>query len=223
MRFAHHDFSACPPKAHRIAESTRFWKSASPRERSARRARPPALERARHRRWLRPSSIAPRRSRRLDPQKRRAIRTRRERCAVRSSSHELITLPCRHTSAIGGGRSRSGSAPSDGAGWSPRRVATTLLPTFACFRTLNPPHRRPSGRTRSVVNHLHEVTGADGARSGGSRAPWSTARGRRCADDPAGSKRRTSDRAVRRRRVTADHQAEAALESPHAAAGPMST
>src|SRR5206468_10328429 len=90
-----HFFSACPPKPKRIAESTRFWKSASPRE--AKRSKSAAVST-----WAgTPSSLAAAIVQRPSPESetRPANLSRAGLCtkaaAVRSRSQEATTLPRR--------------------------------------------------------------------------------------------------------------------------------
>src|SRR5262249_36450450 len=93
-------FSTCPPNSNRIAESTRSWNSASPRD--AKRS-----NRAAARTWAgTASSIAAVSVQRPSPEsdtlplKRESVGSPASPDAVRSSSHEATTLPRRQTSAM---------------------------------------------------------------------------------------------------------------------------
>src|SRR5262249_10800776 len=105
LRCRHECFSSWPPNSRRMADMTRLAKSASPRE--AKRS-PMALARMGAGTL---SSIAARRVQRPSPESETrpvnsvssGLRTRA--AAVRSSSHDAMTLPRLHTSAISG-RSR---------------------------------------------------------------------------------------------------------------------
>ena len=94
-------FSTCPPKPKRIADSTLFWNSSSPRE--AKRSKSAAVSTCAGT----PSSLAAATVQRPSPESDTLPAELVERsgraasaCAVRSSSHEATTLPRRHSSVM---------------------------------------------------------------------------------------------------------------------------
>src|SRR5437763_8029085 len=93
-------FSTCPPNSERIAERSRFWKSASPRDvnrpnRAAARTLAGTASSIAASRVHRPSPESETR-----PAKRSSAGTLVSDATGRSSSQEAITLPRRHTSVM---------------------------------------------------------------------------------------------------------------------------
>ena len=220
-----HAFSSCPPNCLRIAESSLSAKSASPRE--LKRSKRAAVEHVgRHalvdRGGDRPAALA-----RVGDAARRSRRGRGSSCsaaAVRSSSHDAMTLPRRQTSATARCRCRTGSTRGRAAAWSRRRASLLALADVGVLQDVEALGVRGHDPVLdAVVDHLHEVAGAARARSAGSRcsgvrpgrpcgpACAATARGRARARK-IGSRRRTASS------LAADHQAVAALEPEDAAA-----
>ena len=134
-------FSSWPPNSKRSADSTRFAKSASPRDakRSTERGRSGSAP-ARPRR-SRPSSVQrPSPESETRPLNSLSVGIACQRRRVRSSSHEAIDAAAApHLGDVGAGRSRTGSS----SGCAQRRglgvdVARARLPTLAWRRMLRP-------------------------------------------------------------------------------------
>ena len=129
-----------------------------------------------------------------------------EREAVRSSSHEAMTLPRRQKLGdVRANRDRTGTARGRATAWSPRRTGRFSLPTFAWRRMLNPLRVRGHEPVLdSVVHHLDEVARAVGSAAqvavlGGPGRPLASRRARSRVDR-RGQRGKRSDRAARRLR-----------------------
>ena len=132
---------------------------------------------ARPRRSPPPASSALRRNRRRGPANSRARGPSASAAAVRSSSHDAITLPRRQTSAIvGADRNRIDSARDRAAAWSRRRARGALADVGVLQDVESLGVGRHQAVLDAVVHHLHEVARAARAAVqiaalGGSAAP----------------------------------------------------
>ena len=214
---------SCPPNPLRIADWTLF--AYSSRSREAKREYSAAVSTGAGM----PSSIAAIDVQRPSPESdtrpanSASSGDRSSASAVRSSSHDAITLPRRQTSATSGCRSRTGSTrvrQRCRLGVLPRQC----LPASALWRMFSPRRRRPSSRTRSRCGPSSRSARRRAGRSAGSPArPGSDRRSgpgvRGGGVDPGGDRGKIGLEPLTDLGLAADHQAEPALQPPDAAAG----
>ena len=155
-------FSSCPPNCLRIAESTRFANSASPRDSNRSNS-------AADNTWTgTPSSTAASSVQRPSPESLtrpwNPSRSDRPAAPPRSGRGATIRRRCRGATPRRPRRCRcrSGSTRARAAAWSRRRPRAPALPAFACVQdveTLGVGGHEPV--LDAVVHHLHEVAGPD--------------------------------------------------------------